>query len=180
MNNAKWIYYDSKEFPLLGRIYAAWSEKGLCRLSLPAHPVESFFERILKTFQPNFFTQNPEPFQALYRQLTQYLAGERHLFDIPLDMRGTAFQLEVWQALEKIPYGQTRSYGEIAALIGKPKSSRAVGQANHNNPLPVLVPCHRVIGSLGDLVGYGGGISTKKRLLDLEKKFSLQFQSRPL
>jgi O-6-methylguanine DNA methyltransferase len=164
------IYYDSKEFPILGRIYVAVSEKGLCSLVLPAHPVEFFFDRILTAFKPNFFTQNPEPFQDLYRQMADYLSGRLIRFKVPLDLRGTPFQLRVWEALLAIPYGKTNSYGEIARAIGRPKAVRAVGQANHNNPVPIVVPCHRVIGARGDLVGFGSGLPLKEKLLALEKK----------
>lgn len=164
------IYYDSREFPLLGRIYVAASQQGLCRLTLPAHPVESFFGKILADFQPNFFTQNPAPFQDLYRQIEDYLAGQAVRFELALDLQGTPFQLLTWEALKAIPYGTTISYGEIARAIGRPRASRAVGQANHNNPIPIVVPCHRVIGSRGDLVGYGSGLALKEKLLALERK----------
>jgi len=168
--NRKTIYYDSKEFPLLGRIYVAASEKGLCHLSLPAHPVESFFEKVISRFQPNFLTQNPDPFKDLFRQMDQYLAGQKVAFKVPLDLDGTPFQLQVWEALKAIPYGETRSYGEIAQAVGCPRASRAVGQANHNNPIPIAIPCHRVIGARGDLVGYGSGLPLKEKLLNLERK----------
>ena len=168
--NRKTIYYDSKEFPLLGRVYAAASEKGLCLLSLPAHPVELFFEKVIARFQPNFFTQNPDPFKDLFRQMDRYLKGHKVVFKVSLDLQGTPFQLLVWEALKAIPYGETRSYGEIARAIRRPKAGRAVGQANHNNPVPIVVPCHRVIGSRGDLVGYGSGLPLKEKLLNLERK----------
>jgi methylated-DNA-[protein]-cysteine S-methyltransferase len=101
-------------------------------------------------------------------QLEEYFAGKRVAFDLPLALRGTPFQMSVWQALLRIPYGVTASYGEIAAAIGRPGASRAVGGANHNNPIPIVVPCHRVIGSDGSLTGYGGGEDRKRRLLALE------------
>jgi len=166
----KTIYYDSKEFPLLGRIYAAATEKGLCLLSLSAHPVELFFEKVITRFQPNFFTQNPEPFEDLFQQMGRYLAGGKVVFKVSLDLEGTPFQIQVWEALQTIPYGETRSYGEMAQAIGRPRACRAVGQANHNNPVPIVVPCHRVIGSQGKLVGYGSGLPLKEKLLDLERK----------
>jgi epoxyqueuosine reductase len=169
MMNSKTLYYDSKQFPVLGRVYVAATEKGVCALSFPTHSVESFFQKILTHFQPNFFTQNPDPFEDLYRQLDQYLTGRNVAFDVSLDLRGTPFQLQVWETLTKIPYGETRSYGEIARTIGRPKACRAVGLANHKNPVPIVVPCHRVIGARGDLVGFGGGLPLKKRLLALEK-----------
>jgi O-6-methylguanine DNA methyltransferase len=167
--NRKTIYYDSREFPLLGRIYVAASEKGLCFLSLPSHPVESFLQKVLSCFHPNFFTQNPDPFQGLYHQMDRYLGGQKLVFKVPLDLQGTLFQIQVWEALKAIPYGETRSYGEIARAVHRPRAYRAVGQANHNNPVPIVVPCHRVIGSRGDLVGFGGGLPVKEKLLDLER-----------
>ncbi len=104
------------------------------------------------------------------RQLAEYFAGERREFDLPLGPRGTEFQQRVWAELCRIPFGQTISYGELAARIGQPKASQAVGQANRRNPLPIVVPCHRVIGSSGQLVGYtGGGLPVKQALLDLER-----------
>ncbi len=100
--------------------------------------------------------------------LLSYLAGERQGLDLPLAPVGTDFQRSVWTALKAIPYGQTRTYGEIAAAIGRPKAVRAVGQANHHNPLPIFLPCHRVVGSGGTLTGYAGGLALKKALLTLE------------
>lgn len=102
------------------------------------------------------------------RELAEYFAGRRKAFSVPLCMRGTAFQMEIWRALACIPYGETLSYGELAARIGRPKASRAVGMANHNNPLPIFVPCHRVVGADGRLTGYAGGLEIKKFLLELE------------
>jgi methylated-DNA-[protein]-cysteine S-methyltransferase len=102
------------------------------------------------------------------RQLQAYFAGELKVFDLPLAPRGTDFQKSVWNALLEIPYGQTRSYSQIAAAIGSPKAVRAVGAANGQNPIPIVIPCHRVIGSSGKLVGFGGGLPLKRMLLDLE------------
>jgi methylated-DNA-[protein]-cysteine S-methyltransferase len=101
-------------------------------------------------------------------QLAEYFAGERTEFDLPLDMRGTAFQRDVWTALRTIPYGSTASYGEIASQVGQPGAARAVGMANGRNPIAVIVPCHRVIGADGTLTGYGGGLPRKQWLLALE------------
>jgi methylated-DNA-[protein]-cysteine S-methyltransferase len=103
------------------------------------------------------------------RQLKSYFAGELREFSLPLDPRGTEFQLRVWRQLETIPYGSTRSYAEIARAVGSPKAVRAVGAANGANPISIVVPCHRVIGSSGKLVGYGGGLPLKQRLLALER-----------
>lgn len=101
-------------------------------------------------------------------QLDAYFAGTLQQFTLPLTLKGTAFQQKVWQALLRIPYGQVRSYGQIAKEIGCPKGSRAVGMANHHNPVSIMVPCHRVIGANGKLTGYGGGLAMKQFLLELE------------
>ena len=102
------------------------------------------------------------------KQLLEYLEGKRKAFDVPLNPKGTKFMKEVWTALQEIPYGQTRTYGQIAKRIGKPKAARAVGMANHRNPIPIITPCHRVIGSNGKLVGYALGMEMKEFLLTLE------------
>lgn len=105
---------------------------------------------------------------AAEAQLREYFAGARRTFDLPLAPHGTAFQQRVWTALRTIPYGETRTYGELAAAIDSPNASRAVGMANHRNPLPIVIPCHRVIGANGTLTGYAGGVEIKRRLLALE------------
>ena len=108
-------------------------------------------------------------------QLAEYLAGKRRRFALPLDLRGTPFQRRVWKALLRIPYGETRSYLQIAREVGNPKAARAVGMANHANPAGIIVPCHRVIASDGSLGGYAGGIQLKARLLRLEATLPLKF-----
>jgi O-6-methylguanine DNA methyltransferase len=105
---------------------------------------------------------------ALARELDAYFAGKLRRFTVPLDLRGTAFQLQVWEVLCSIPYGVTRSYREVAEALGNPKATRAVGQAIGRNPVSIVVPCHRVVGSDGRLTGYGGGLPRKRALLDLE------------
>jgi len=105
-------------------------------------------------------------------QLDSYFCGNLTRFDLPLDLAGTAFQLKVWQALCRIPYGTTCAYGQIAKALGQPGAARAVGLANNHNPVPIIVPCHRVIGADGSLTGYGGGLPRKRRLLDLEARFA--------
>jgi len=102
-------------------------------------------------------------------ELHAYLRGGLHVFTVPVDLRGTSFQCDVWNAIAKIPFGQTTSYGELAKSIGRPKATRAVGQATSANPVPIIVPCHRVIGSSGDLTGFAGGLPLKERLLGLEQ-----------
>lgn len=106
--------------------------------------------------------------QEAIKQINGYLAGETKAFDLPLSPQGTAFQQKVWQALRQIPYGETRSYKQVAEAIGQPNASRAVGGANNKNPLMIVVPCHRVVGAKGDLVGYAGGIEVKAELLQIE------------
>ena len=103
------------------------------------------------------------------KQLDEYFAGKRREFDLPLLFEGTDFQKSVWAALQTIPYGETRSYGEIAAQVGNPKAARAVGMANNRNPIAIICPCHRVIGADGSLVGFGGGLAMKEYLLGIEK-----------
>lgn len=112
--------------------------------------------------------RDEEPFGEVITQLGEYFAGTRREFDVPLVFDGTPFQQTVWKALLDIPYGQTVSYGELAALIGRPSASRAVGLANGKNPISIIVPCHRVVGASGGLTGYGGGIDRKRFLLGLE------------
>lgn len=107
-------------------------------------------------------------FDDVIAQLREYFAGERTDFDLALHPQGTAFQQSVWAALLEIPYGETRSYGELAQRIGMPTASRAVGSANGSNPLPIVIACHRVIGASGKLTGYGGGLDRKRILLDIE------------
>jgi len=118
---------------------------------------------------------NPLLRQAV-EQLRAYFAGELRNFDLPLDMQGTAFQKRVWRELLNIPYGRTCSYSFVAGAIGAPKAMRAVGAANGRNPIPIVVPCHRVIGAGGALVGYGGGLPLKRLLLDLETRHGRLFQ----
>jgi methylated-DNA-[protein]-cysteine S-methyltransferase len=110
------------------------------------------------------------PLEPILRQLDEFFAGDRKEFDLVLAPRGTPFQQRVWEALRAIPFGETATYGEIAAAIGQPTAVRAVGAANARNPIPIVVPCHRVIGANGTLTGYAGGLSTKQQLLELERK----------
>lgn len=117
---------------------------------------------------PESWQRAEEPFRDAIAQLAAYFAGRLTRFDLALAPEGTPFQREVWSALTEIPYGETVSYSELARRIGRPAATRAVGAANGKNPLPIVVPCHRVIGADGSLTGFGGGISIKRRLLDLE------------
>ena len=123
-----------------------------------------------QTYEPTRtgWSENPTAFYGVVEQLQAYFAGELTDFELELDMQGTEFQRRVWQALRTIPFGETRSYGEIAAQVGAPGAARAVGLANGHNPIAIIVPCHRVIGASGNLTGYGGGLDRKRSLLALE------------
>jgi methylated-DNA-[protein]-cysteine S-methyltransferase len=155
------VYYTTLESPA-GRLLLASDARGLRLVS---------FERSKHSATPGAdWKLDKEPFAEVIRQLQAYFRGELKEFDLPLAMEGTEFQLRVWNALRAIPYGETISYAELAERIGKPKAVRAVGLANGSNPIPIIVPCHRVIGSDGSLTGFGGGLSTKKMLLELENK----------
>jgi methylated-DNA-[protein]-cysteine S-methyltransferase len=137
---------------------------------------EIWFEREVRpqTVQPNWVhasnSRPPAPIAAARKQLQEYFAGERQQFELSLHPVGTPFQLSVWQQLRLIPYGTTTSYGELARRVGNPAASRAVGAANGRNPLPIVVPCHRVIGSNGSLTGFSGGLPIKQKLLALEQR----------
>ena len=144
----------------LGPITLVAEDDRLCGLYFSTHRHAPAVE----TFGP----RDDEPFRAVMEQLTAYFAGERPAFDVPLALAGTPFQREVWAALRQIPYGETVSYAQLAAQLGRPAAVRAVGAANGRNPVSVIVPCHRVIGSDGGLVDYGGGVDRKERLLRLE------------
>lgn len=136
----------------------------------------SHLRMVDQTYEPNRagWERNDAAFPDAAEQLLAYFAGDCTEFELRLDMAGTAFQRRVWDALLTIPYGQTRSYGEIARQIGAAGASRAVGLANGRNPVGIIVPCHRVIGTNGSLTGYGGGLARKKVLLELEKRRTLQ------
>lgn len=119
---------------------------------------------------PTAVREDPQAGKSAAEQLCDYFSGARKAFDLDLLLEGTAFQKKVWNALTAIPYGETRSYKEVAESVGQPKAVRAIGGANNRNPIPIIIPCHRVIGSDGSLVGYGGGLDRKEQLLRLEKQ----------
>ena len=144
----------------IGSLLLVASDEGLLRIS---------FERGGEpAIAPEGSERADTRLRVVAKQLREYFDGKRRKFDVPLAPRGTPFQLEVWNALRQIPYGDTRSYMGIAQSIGRPAAVRAVGAANGANPIPIIIPCHRVIGSNGSLTGFGGGIDVKRRLLDLE------------
>ncbi len=149
---------------------AAVSPRGLAMLTLP-RPTRQAALDDLRARYPTAEMADEAILGDLPQRLRRYLAGERVDFPQALDFTGgTPFQQQVWQALRRIPAGETRSYGWVAAAIGRPKAARAVGQAVGANPINIVVPCHRVVGSDGSLTGYGGGLPLKQRLLDLERK----------
>jgi O-6-methylguanine DNA methyltransferase len=152
-------------------ITVASTSKGLCWLGLGPSVEEEQALRIWASrwFPKWFLIRKREPNHGVIGQLLEYFTGKRREFTIPLHQMGTPFQLKVWEELSRIPYGETRSYGELAKKVGNPKGQRAVGMANNRNPLGIVVPCHRVIGKNGSLTGYAGGLDVKKKLLELEK-----------
>ncbi len=161
------ISYTRFETPW-GWCLAACSIQGVVQLTLPGKKMDNAILELKQWPNVTVFEQETFLLKKVKDQLLKYLAGKKKTFDLPLDFRGTPFQKKVWGALSRIPYAQTRSYQDIAEAIGNPKATRAVGMANNRNPLPILVPCHRVIGKDGSMVGYGGGLSLKKKLLSLE------------
>ena len=140
------------------------SSKGIRWMTLQPTPTEELEERLKARVLPD-----DEQNEPALNEIHAYLRGRLRQFTVPVDLRGTEFQTEVWTAIARIPYGQTVSYGELAASVGHPKATRAVGQATGANPVPILIPCHRVVGSSGSLVGFGGGLPLKERLLSLER-----------
>ena len=157
------MYYSYLETPI-GDLLLAGDEDALSLIGFP--------EGSMRREPESDWIFSDKPFAAAREQLTAYFAGERKSFDLQLNPVGTEFQLQVLDELQKIPYGATASYGDIAKRIGRPKAVRAVGAANGRNPIPIIIPCHRVIGSTGKLTGFGGGIPTKKALLKLELEHS--------
>lgn len=152
------------------QVTVASTQKGLCWVGLgkPEQEEEILKAKIKRWNPQTVLIRRRSPNEKVLAELGEYFAGNRKEFTIPLDSIGTPFQLRVWEELRKIPYGETRNYGEIAREIGNPKGQRAVGLANNKNPIGIIVPCHRVIGKSGALVGYAGGVDLKERLLKLE------------
>ena len=140
------------------------SKSGVRYIDLRKRSVEELSRRLNGTIMPD-----DRHNERVLAQLHEYLEGQRRVFDVPLDLRGTPFQQAVWEQLSKIPHGATRSYADVAAAIGRPTALRAVGGAVAANPIAIIIPCHRVIGRDGSLVGYGGGLPLKERLLALEQ-----------
>jgi epoxyqueuosine reductase len=161
----------------IGPLFLAASAEGLVALEfdarLPGQQTIRRNPRDLREEKRGFaFEESPRALRPYVSELEEYFAGERRGFTFPLDLRGTDFQLACWRALVAIPYGETRSYADIARAVGKPNAFRAVGMANNRNPVAIVVPCHRVIASDGTLCGYGGGLDVKRKLLELEGALS--------
>lgn len=161
----RYTEFTSRFAPQIGMMYIAASERGICSIRFPEHAHWAGLGAWQRAASPFF--------NAAQTQLDEYFAGERLQFDLPLDLPGTAFQTKVWQALLTIPYGETKNYSQLAAQIGQAKAARPLGAANGKNPISIVVPCHRVIGANGDLVGYAGGLERKRFLLQLEAKAQL-------
>ena len=164
------LYYDILETPM-GRLFVVADEHGLRQVDFADAGAGSELPQPDPQWQ-----HDPQRLRPACEQLRAYFAGRRQAFDLPLAPQGTPFQQQVWRALCEIPYGETISYGELARRIGKPTSSRAVGAANGQNPIAIIIPCHRVIGANGKLTGYAGGLHRKEFLLGHERRHD----SRPL
>ncbi|HUA16296.1 MAG TPA: methylated-DNA--[protein]-cysteine S-methyltransferase [Verrucomicrobiae bacterium] len=161
----------------IGPLFLAASERGLVALEfdqrLPGQQTIRPNPRDLRAERARVrFEESSAALRPYIRQLEEYFAGERREFTFALDLRGTEFQLDCWRALLTIPYGETRTYADIARAVGRPQGFRAVGMANNRNPVAIVVPCHRVIASDGTLCGYGGGLDVKRKLLELEGALS--------
>lgn len=156
--------FDSK----IGLIYVASTDKGVCKISVPRQTRRDFFHWLNDHFDDHDVVDNKSRNKEVIEQLNRYFNGKLARFTCPVDLIGTPFQVRVWKELSKIPYGTTITYKQLAKRIGTSKGFQAVGRANASNPLPIIVPCHRVLGTDGSLVGYSSGIKTKEFLLKLE------------
>ena len=165
------VYYSFFGSPFLKKVFVASTEKGVCMVDFLTLE-KAFLKELRKRFSGKIIRDDQKN-KAVLSQLKKYLKGQLQRFDCPLDFRGTPFERKVWSELAMIPYGQTRSYKEIAQAIGHPKAFRAVGNANGNNSIPLMIPCHRVIESNGGLGGFGHGIKVKRKLLDFERIHAL-------
>ena len=155
------VRYDVTESPV-GDLFIASTPRGLCRIS---YTVEGQDEEIAKLFGVRVLRM---PLDDVRRELDEYFEGRRHNFDLAIDLRVAPFHEAVLHELARVPYGHTDTYGSLAAKVGKPKAARAVGTVMNRNPIPIVLPCHRIIGANGSLTGYGGGLPAKRHLLELE------------
>ena len=160
----EWDFFESEQWSL----YVAKPEEGLCYVGSPGQRYEDLKSWIQKRFPKAKLNENKQVLKPYLNEMREYLGGTRQVFSLPIDIKGTPFQEEIWNTLKQIPYGKTIAYSEIAALIQKPTAVRAVGKAIGANPVLFTVPCHRVIGKNGSITGYRGGIALKQFLLELE------------
>jgi methylated-DNA-[protein]-cysteine S-methyltransferase len=160
------VSYDIAETPI-GALLVAVTDRGLCRVSFDPEP-ERETEQLARSFGLRVL-RAPRAVDPVKRELDEYFEGRRREFDLPVDLRGRSeFARTVLDQLARVPYGEVTTYGSLAARSGRPRAARAVGTIMNRNPIPIVLPCHRVVGSTGSLVGYGGGLDRKRRLLDLE------------
>jgi methylated-DNA-[protein]-cysteine S-methyltransferase len=155
------VRYDLVDSPV-GELLVAATDRGLCRIS---YTVEGQDESLARTFGARVLRV---PLDDVRRELDEYFAHRRESFDLPIDLRVAPFHESVLRELARVPYGRTVTYGSLAAQVGRPRAARAVGTVMHTNPIPIVLPCHRVIGANGSLTGYGGGLHVKRALLELE------------
>jgi len=158
----------------VGRLLIASTDHGLLGIGFLQNGVEEAVSRLEKAYPGDTLVEDLATNRDALNQLQEYFQGRRRVFTLPLELRGTEFQRSVWEAVAGVPYGETRSYGYIARKLGKPKAYRAVGAANGANPIPIVIPCHRIIGSDGSMTGFGGGIPIKEKLLVLEKAWMIK------
>jgi len=163
-NIIDWSVLTHSQWPL----FVAKTSKGLCYVGSPGQTFEEFQTYLTKRFPTAELHENRDALAPYIQELNEYFEGSRTLFSLPIDVKGTPFQEEIWRALQEIPYGQTVSYSEIAARIQRPTAVRAVGTAIGANPVLITVPCHRVVGKNGAITGYRGGLNLKSFLLELE------------
>lgn len=172
MGNQPNIYVKEMNSPI-GILTLAALDEGFCYLGFGAVEEENAYLKIWakkNKLSCELKSEENEHLSNGLLQLTEYFEGRRQAFDLPLVLKGSPFQIRVWEALQQIPFGETKTYKDIAQMIGNPKAVRAVGGANNKNPISIIIPCHRVIGSSGALVGYGGGLDKKELLLNHEKQ----------
>jgi methylated-DNA-[protein]-cysteine S-methyltransferase len=160
------VSYDVADTPV-GPLFVAVTDRGLCRISYDTDP-DRELDGLARTYGARVL-RSARPIDPVKRELEEYFEGRRQEFDLPIDLRGRSdFTLAVLEQLARVPYGEVTTYGSLAARSGRPRAARAVGTIMNRNPIPIVLPCHRVVGSTGSLVGYGGGLERKRQLLDLE------------
>ncbi|MFF2753778.1 methylated-DNA--[protein]-cysteine S-methyltransferase [Psychrobacillus sp. NPDC058041] len=165
MNKIYWTHFIHHEW----KLYMAATENGLCYVGSPNKPYEEMEKWLTKRFPKYKLEENPKALELYIIEIKEYLDGDRSEFTLPVELKGTAFQLAIWDALTKIPYGEKKSYSQIAEFINNSAAIRAVGAAIGANPVLITIPCHRVVAKNGSLTGYRGGLEMKEKLLTLEK-----------